>query len=532
MTLIAITAPEGLRNSVENFLNGARTRDNSDYQTLRQTIIDFSNAIATGVVGANEFFKQETVEARKEFFAELVSWSNTVLADACIARGIDNILITTPTGIQGAGKGTYNDSMGDLAKEFASEIEDPTHGKFHRMAYKYPVQARRILQKSQTQEVKVGTGGIFAHKDEKSQIKTTSELEYFELFNAMKTGMGSASGRLVEDNIVAISVNLYMAVKILQNENGIRSFTADIYPRSTGQVELFLNTIETLRAKGVKLNHNAIDFKLLKEDEVQYLIHNKETALKIIPEVVKKFKQKYSYAIENGEYSFYILEADVNEIFASFEIEEEKKVAEVMRRECVEAINRAMKRGKESGRKDDTPQPLLKRLTEYLESSFSVPFFFENPIIIATNNTPEEVAKQFFSKFLNINPSSKDLLQGGVYYKLLRRYQTLVTRSVRGEFKFVLENRRLERNKINYTELVYYDKDSRTLYYTILTKDGQSITYSITSTGTRFKEAPDEVSVKELLARDLGIVIYRSETINSFWEKRPELWGLDKSFQI
>lgn len=221
---IVVTAPERLRTSVEEFISHAKEQDNTSFETLRQTIIDFSNAISNGVKGANEFFKPDTATERKEFFAELVRWSNTVLADACNARGITTLLDTTATGIQGAGKGTYNDEMGKLAAEFAQELSDPAHGKYRALANKYPNLANKLIQKSQTVEVKVGTGGIFAHKDDRQQITNHDELEYFELFNPMKKDLGSASGKLVEDNIVAISTNLYMAYKMLQNPNGISSF--------------------------------------------------------------------------------------------------------------------------------------------------------------------------------------------------------------------------------------------------------------------------------------------------------------------
>lgn len=249
----------------------------------------------------------------------------------------------------------------------------------------------------------------------------------------------------------------------------------------------------------------------------------------MLERVVPRFKEKYAIALEDPQYSFEKLEADVVEIFENFE-DDEQLVSELMRKECIESIKRAKKRGTDTGRKDDVPTPLLKRLTDYFENSYLVPFLFDNPIIVATKSKPEEVAKQFFCKYLNIPRDSSDFAQGGPLYKLVRRYQTLAARKVNGEFKYVFNNKRLERtHNPKYHEYIYWDDKTKVLYYTIVTKSGETITYEIGRSGTKFYEIPSVIQQKESLARELGIVIYNTETLQSFWERQPELWGLDKS---
>ncbi|MCC7290166.1 hypothetical protein IT417_02875 [bacterium] len=521
-----ITAPLELVSQLEQFKEHTRNGEDLTAEGLTTTIKAFSKAIKVGFEGASEFLSEEAELSRDEFFAEYVHWSDNVLALALKQKGIDRVLVSTPTGIQGAGKGTYGDTLQVLAQELVEEMASGQPKKYKQLVTQPDAITEKCVARARSQEVKTGTGGIFNHKNTRSEITTDEEREYFDLFNDMKNAMGAAKGVFVENNIVAIALNLYMALKVMQNEEGISSFNIDLYPRSQRQIELLEQTTGTLQDNGIVLEHSTIDFKLLNEEQVQQLLRYKNSALAILPKVQEGFttvikRVEEVFRSHSDDYTFDELRKDLTGIIMSASEGETDamRAAELMLNECLSAANRTEKRGKESKRPDDRPIPLLKRLKDYFAKSFAIPFLFENPMMFATDYKPEEVARKVFCKYFSIEHSAPELQNGGKYYDLYRRYQYLAACKVYGEFKGDLELRQIKREKPDSTELIYWGEAGNVIFYSFIQKPGgNSVMYTIGHKGTTFTEDIPG------LANTLKLEIPQTQTIAEFIENNPPLW--------
>lgn len=521
MEISTITAPELLKNGVEKISKLLSQKSVEDFPLLIQ---EYSQIVLDSFKydEKDEFFRSTPAseEFRKEFFKELVTLSNERLIAELKAKGISNILFVTPTGMQGAGKGTNGDTNSEVAKLLIAPESDNSIDFYDprgtskakkisdfntitkqkdQVAYSANVFARAL-------DVKTGTGGIFLHANTLAECSTPEEKEYFELFNKLKEAMGATNGTFIESNIVAISLNLFLANKVRQAPSGISTFNIDLYPRSSEQSVLLKEFQEQLQDKGIANSHKVIDYKILSEEDVNFLRSHKERVTKLAKKLKPKFSRLYSetakaYSVDSYKLNFEVLKGIINDFFADHNLSEDFdpanpeidiKIVQTMLAETLIAVERAKGRY-EQGREDDAPLLLLKRISDYFTKSYVSAFEAseDSLIMLSTLGDPIDVAQRTFCTLYGLNPDSSEIKPNGRYFSFLENYKALVARKVKGKFEYQKNYRRFIRgnkHKIlgNFNEIVHWNSDFTSVLYTIQAQDGTEITLRITDHGIQW----------------------------------------------
>lgn len=429
--------------------------DRNLQEALSSQILATNTSLAE--IGTSSEWIELPAEEQSQKLAESIKEARLLLLEVLKYRGFNELELITPAGIQGAGKGTVLDTL----KVFANQLMSPSVSINPRDLREIDL-IRKIEDFAQIYEIKTGTNGVTIPND--SEYKTTC---------GPLQNLGADKGNFINDSITTLAVTLMISHKILSGKpsefekGGKATVILDFYPRSRGQItDLFefleennheeaennYESDEIPESTKVKIKHTFWDVHLLSEEDVELLYLNRDKALEFIPKLIINFEKEYGeisttqeswikstmtrldneFAQKNHttqediQIEFNKAKEQLTGVFGFESYEQFQGLSKSMSsrnfdirvllfREAETAIDRASDRRWKTGRLDDTPGTILKRLYSYYKNTFSVALsqvditdqqkILKQDKVIPISNfgSPVNASLKIFNKLFNIS---------------------------------------------------------------------------------------------------------------------------------